>query len=163
MNSSSLSCLIIHPAANLWPPTSPPVFSITLSRSSFKFLLPSSLPQILAEIFSAKKRLDIRLKYAFSHEFELFVDPIRTKRVFSNLIANAVEAMNGSGQISFLTAKTTGSDGSSYVRIAITNSGSYIPPDQRATIFEAFYKRHEIASVKVFYLSATPNLPELRP
>jgi len=63
-------------------------------------------------------------------------DPLR--RAFSNLIRNAVEAMDGAGQLDIRIAPGAGG-----VIVAIADHGPGIPEDQRAQVFEPYWTTKE--------------------
>lgn len=65
-------------------------------------------------------------------------DPSKIKQVFTNLGANAVEAMNGSGQLAIAILKAPGS-----YEIRFDDEGPGFEPDQVARIFEPFYTTKE--------------------
>jgi signal transduction histidine kinase len=61
------------------------------------------------------------------------VDQLRL--VFTNLLLNAAQAMNGEGPIE-LTASSSGPD---RLAVAVIDAGPGVPPDLRARVFEPFY------------------------
>lgn len=62
-------------------------------------------------------------------------DESQIQQVFTNIIINAAEAMNGKGE---LTIKTRLSDGK-YAEIEFTDTGCGIPPERMSRIFEPFF------------------------
>jgi signal transduction histidine kinase len=60
-------------------------------------------------------------------------------QVWTNLIDNAVDAMDGDGRLEIVTR----SDGD-HVVVEITDSGAGMPPDVVARAFEAFYTTKEV-------------------
>src|SRR5262249_53748131 len=66
------------------------------------------------------------------------IDPVGIERVMSNLLDNAIKYSPDGGQID-IEARTAGAE---YVRIAVRDRGIGIPPEQRAAIFERFYRAH---------------------
>ncbi len=56
-------------------------------------------------------------------------------QVWTNLIDNAADAMDGKGEISITAAKTDGGG----VRVSICDNGPGIPPEVAAKIFEPFF------------------------
>lgn len=64
----------------------------------------------------------------------MFADPIRLIQIFSNLILNAYQALNGRGR---LTVTTTHQNGDFHVEIS--DDGPGIPEDISSHIFEPFY------------------------
>jgi signal transduction histidine kinase len=57
-------------------------------------------------------------------------------QVWTNLVDNAVDAMDGKGRITLRAHPAPDEDG---VRVEICDSGAGIPPDVRARLFEPFY------------------------
>jgi two-component system nitrogen regulation sensor histidine kinase NtrY len=64
------------------------------------------------------------------------LDPDQIRRVFINLIDNAVEALNQHGQIVVETVYETGG---STVRLSIADNGPGIPADERDKLFMPYY------------------------
>ena len=62
-------------------------------------------------------------------------DSRRLEQAFSNLIDNAVHHTPRGGTITLNAAANNGA-----VRIAVRNTGSYIPPDELARVFERFFQ-----------------------
>jgi len=77
---------------------------------------------------------DINLEYQLESEQLLNIDTNKVLRIFSNITGNAIQAM-GSGTLTFASENTE----SGMIRISIHNTGSHIPEDVRAQLFEAFY------------------------
>jgi two-component system, NtrC family, sensor kinase len=63
-------------------------------------------------------------------------DPGQLQQVFTNLLLNAADAMNGQGQITIASHPTPAEDG---VILTFTDTGSGIAPDIRDKIFEPFF------------------------
>lgn len=61
--------------------------------------------------------------------------PVRLIQVFSNLIMNACQAMEGRGQLKI----TTTAIGESQVQVQLEDTGPGIPPDKLEKIFEPFF------------------------
>lgn len=73
-----------------------------------------------------------------THSVFLKADFMRLMRVFSNLIANAMDAMNGCGKI-WIHSKDMYENQSLSVEIIIGNSNSHIEENDLPHIFEPFY------------------------
>lgn len=84
--------------------------------------------------------LDIDLKYQFDHTGGIRGDEHKLGRVFSNILVNAVQVMQGEGEISFHTKNIQVHD-KPFIEVRVTNSGSFIPEDERASIFSTFYSK----------------------
>jgi two-component system NtrC family sensor kinase len=63
-------------------------------------------------------------------------DPGQLQQVFTNLLLNAADAMNGKGQITLASRPTPAQDG---IILTFTDSGCGIPPEIRDKIFEPFF------------------------
>jgi signal transduction histidine kinase len=57
-------------------------------------------------------------------------------QVWTNLVDNAIDAMEGSGTLTLTAERDPEGDG---VRVSVCDSGPGIPPDVRARLFEPFY------------------------
>ena len=63
-------------------------------------------------------------------------DPGQLQQVFTNLLLNAADAMNGQGQITIASRPTASGDG---IILEFTDTGCGIPPEDRDKIFEPFF------------------------
>jgi signal transduction histidine kinase len=63
-------------------------------------------------------------------------EPGQLQQVFTNLLLNAADAMNGQGQITITTRPSLPGDG---IILTFTDTGSGISPDIRDKIFEPFF------------------------
>jgi two-component system sensor histidine kinase BaeS len=70
----------------------------------------------------------------------LEVDPVRTREVLSNLVANALRHTPSGGEIRL--AATTESNGS-WVRVRVIDTGSGIEPEDLPHVFDRFWKSPE--------------------
>ncbi|MCK5682904.1 response regulator [bacterium] len=93
-----------------------------------------SLSELLDEIIRyALKDTNISSKYVFSKDDIVFVDDVLIKEAINNIIFNAIEAMNGSGD---LEVKVEDSD-DRFIKIHIKDSGPGIPEEIISKIFDA--------------------------
>ena len=69
---------------------------------------------------------------------EAFVDPLRLERVLSNLLDNALKYSPNGGEISVAVSLLE----PGFVRLAVTDPGLGIPPEQRDRVFERFHRAH---------------------
>jgi two-component system NtrC family sensor kinase len=63
-------------------------------------------------------------------------DQSQLQQVFMNIILNAADAMNGTGRLVLATRE---SDTAGFVDIAISDTGSGIPPENLDRIFDPFF------------------------
>ena len=64
------------------------------------------------------------------------MDPLKVSRLFSNIVGNALEAMNYEGKLWFHSKEHNGQQ-----EIVIGNSGSFIPKDELDQLFKVFYTK----------------------
>lgn len=93
----------------------------------------------LNQLFQHK---DIQIEYKLNHTYLLNADPIRLLRVFSNIISNALQAMNGNGKI-WISSQDKFENEQKYIVITIGNSNSYIDPNDIQNLFEPFYTKEK--------------------
>jgi len=67
---------------------------------------------------------------------QIFGDPGELQQVFTNLLLNAADAMNGLGKIAITSCAAPERDG---VIITFADTGSGIPPELRDKIFDPFF------------------------
>jgi PAS domain S-box-containing protein len=103
------------------------------------------LGDLMDEVFSLYARKiesrEIELQREYQTQAEVAVFPGEMRKVFSNLIANAIDAVGNRGRI---TARITNSrdwrnPSVRGVRVAVADSGTGISPADRRKIFEPFY------------------------
>lgn len=90
-------------------------------------------------LFKIDNESDIRFIYNFEHSRRILVDRIQIQRVFTNIINNAVEAVNKSGKIWIYTREST-----KHMQVTIGNSESYIPSNDLNHIFDAFFTKGKL-------------------
>ena len=69
------------------------------------------------------------------------IDPSQIERVFMNLIINAAEAMNGSGQ---LTSSTSFDSINNIIEVKFTDTGQGITKEDLGKIFDPFFTTKEV-------------------
>jgi len=69
------------------------------------------------------------------------IDPSQIERVFMNIIINAAEAMNGSGQ---LTLSTRFDPSENFIELKFTDTGQGISKEDLARIFDPFFTTKEV-------------------
>lgn len=90
----------------------------------------------LGEAFRIYPKSDIAITYDFKHTHMVNVHPQKVGRVFSNIVGNAVQAINQTGKIWFKTREEGG-----FVEFCIGNAGSFISPESLPKLFDAFFTR----------------------
>jgi signal transduction histidine kinase len=73
----------------------------------------------------------------------VLADAGQLKQVFLNLIGNAMDAMDGGGEIRIASAVEKNLDGQPMVVIRICDTGPGMPPQTQARIFEPFFSTKE--------------------
>ena len=97
----------------------------------------------LNEIFRALPDSEISFDYDFSHTKNVQVNTLKVLRVFSNIVNNAVEAMNKKGSMVFRTQDIL-QDGKEFVEFSIKNYGSHIPKKDLEEVFQDFYTKDKV-------------------
>ncbi len=90
------------------------------------------------ECFRQTAKIDVELYYAFNHSSKVKVDLLKVLRVFSNILTNAVEAMNKNGAIYFETQQVVEKN-QAMVKFYVRNTDSFVPPLLQAQLFEPFF------------------------
>lgn len=118
----------------------------------------TNLNSIVEEVVELLQRtIDplIRLETRFASDvWPIQADPTQLNQVLMNLCLNARDAIVGSGQIKIETACVTASElaGTSgrnsrtgeFVRLRVTDTGSGMPPEVKARIYEPFFTTKEV-------------------
>lgn len=99
-------------------------------------LTPVQINVPLADAARALVRPGIRLEYRLDNAMgEVMADRALIAEAFHNVIANAVEAMPGGGQITIATASQAGE----FAEISISDAGSGIAPENLERVFNLFF------------------------
>jgi DNA-binding NarL/FixJ family response regulator len=88
----------------------------------------------LSEIFRIYPQSNVSIDYDFQHTSMVKVHVDKIARVFSNIIGNALEAMDFRGRIWFQTKEY-----GEVIEFCLGNSGSIIPLESQPKLFEAFF------------------------
>lgn len=86
------------------------------------------------DLFRVFPKADVGIEFDLKHRHCLFIDTMRVGRVFSNILGNAVEAMNGNGILWFKTSEKHG-----FVEFRLGNTGSHIPKENLPKLFDVFF------------------------
>jgi signal transduction histidine kinase/CheY-like chemotaxis protein len=92
----------------------------------------------LKEVFRVYPDSQVSITYEMNHEHKVSVDTLKIARVFSNIVGNAVQAMNYKGALWFKTTEIE-EDGKVFIRFCLGNGGSFIPASHLPKLFEAFF------------------------
>jgi signal transduction histidine kinase/FixJ family two-component response regulator len=92
----------------------------------------------LNEIFRVYPDSQVIITYTLNHKHKVSVDTLKIGRVFSNIIGNAVQAMNRKGKLWFKTDELD-EDGKPMTRFCLGNGGSFIPAESLPKLFDAFF------------------------
>ncbi|WP_158996749.1 hybrid sensor histidine kinase/response regulator [Pigmentibacter ruber] len=95
---------------------------------------------VIKNCFEVQCKTNIELLYDFKHQYFVNVDIQKMERVLSNIITNAIEAMNGKGVIQFSTREYFDL-GQLYIEICIANTNSYIEDEYKDKIFDLFFTK----------------------
>jgi signal transduction histidine kinase len=75
----------------------------------------------------------VKVTISISEEIELYLERNRIERVFTNLLANAIEAMQGGGEVR-ISARLSGDS----VLVDVQDNGPGIAPEVQANLFQPF-------------------------
>ena len=92
----------------------------------------------LRETFRLYPDAQVKVEYNLQHKHLVECDVLKVGRIFANIVGNAVQAMKRNGTLIFSTAEVE-EEGRRMVRFSIGNTGSFIPPENRSKLFEAFF------------------------
>ncbi len=103
--------------------------------------LPESLIEAaLNEIFSIRTKAEVTMMYKLHHVHMVLANSVKMLRVVSNIVDNALQAMNFKGELWFST-REIGEGGSKCVEFCIGNSGSFISAVDIPLLFDAFFTK----------------------
>ena len=96
----------------------------------------------LTETLRGYPTADLSFVYDFRHEGAINVEPKKVQRVFSNILSNAIQAMDHRGCISFATSQIV-ENGAPFVSFLISNDGPAIPEADVNNLFDPFFTRNK--------------------
>jgi signal transduction histidine kinase/DNA-binding NarL/FixJ family response regulator len=104
----------------------------TLTREAAN---PESLIEVVLNAnFRILPGAEVTFGFAFAHTRKVSVDTLKVGRVFSNIVGNAVQAMNEHGTLWFRTREVGG-----FLEFCVGNGGSFIAPEHLSRLFDAFF------------------------
>ena len=94
------------------------------------------MKELIAQWNALQEQTDIVTKINLLHkQVMISADLVRLQQIMTNLLTNAEQAISESGEIAIsLTEK------GEYVSVIVKDSGSGIPPEEQALIFERFFR-----------------------
>lgn len=92
------------------------------------------LDEVLKEIFRGRVDSNISFDFEYDSQLSLCVDFQKVKRIFSNIISNACQAMSWTGSIWLSFRRKC-----NRMTITIGNDGSFIPEENIPKLFDAFF------------------------
>ncbi|NRA63465.1 MAG: response regulator [Pseudobacteriovorax sp.] len=91
----------------------------------------------LTTIFQFRENISIQIETFISKNIFFQIDILKFSRVIQNIINNAVEHMGGDGKIWIVVA----SPKNGYSKFTIGNSDTFISPEDRKNLFNAFFTK----------------------
>jgi signal transduction histidine kinase len=98
------------------------------------------LNKSFSNILALPNECQVEFEYNFNLNSYLHVDELRLLRIFSNMILNALEAMNYKGKIWIHASKQHGHE---FAEIILGNTNSYIEEQDIKHLFEPFYTKNK--------------------
>jgi two-component system NtrC family sensor kinase len=96
--------------------------------------IPETIETVLT-IYHNQLKNGINLTKKFDQVPQIFCYPDELNQVWTNLIHNAAQAMNGTGDLSISIEKPDATS----LQISVSDTGNGIPPENLEKIFDAFY------------------------
>ena len=93
------------------------------------------LESVCREVLSIYQRSDVTILFDIGPTKELYVDRAKIKRVLSNIVTNAIQAMGSNENIIFRAKMSKDSE----LELELSNTGSHINEDKLSNIFDSFY------------------------
>ncbi len=125
-----------------------------ITRQTLSFHRENNTPQLIdlqesvesiLKLFAARlksREIAVTTRYLNISRIRSFGGEIQ--QIVSNLLSNSLDATPNSGRIEFRLTPSIGKNGSRLVRFTIADTGSGIPPERLAKIFEPFYTTKEV-------------------
>ena len=101
----------------------------------------SMIEAILEDMLWTRPRADIAITCEFRHTHLLLVDELKVKRALTNVIENALQAMDEIGRLWIKTSEGSDEGDRRIVVVTIGNSNSFIEPDAVSKVFDPFYTK----------------------
>ncbi|MCK4822136.1 HAMP domain-containing histidine kinase, partial [bacterium] len=98
------------------------------------------LASALGDVFKNSGDADVAVEYGYKHSSVVHIEEMKIARVFTNIIANAVDAMSCKGKIS-IQMRDVSVHEKNWVDVIIANDGPKIPEDALPHLFEPFFTK----------------------
>lgn len=102
--------------------------------------LQSTLEEVVQNVCEDLRIPASRWRATFDADLFVHGDELHLRRVWTNLIVNAVEAMGAEGELSVAARRRSLDDGD-MIEVVIQNTHSYVAPEEQEKIFEPFYTK----------------------
>lgn len=93
------------------------------------------MEQIIDDFYPILNELNKKIKFNTEEDIQVFADPDKLSRVFTNLIKNAINYSQEESDIIINTRKNDGS-----IIVEVINRGKQIPKEKLDRLFEKFYR-----------------------
>lgn len=110
---------------------------------------------VLFNYSASKKNVKI-VNYLSDDIPEILIDENKMSQVFTNIIINALQAMDGGGTLTIKTERVNG-----FCAVSIEDTGTGIPPDVLPNIFDPFFTTKRIGEGTGLGLSVSKGIVEL--
>lgn len=94
----------------------------------------------LKEVSRIHPGTQVAIQYALHHRYMINADKLKLQRVFSNIFANAVQAMKNKGILRIAIQEDIRER---MMTFCIENNGVYLPKDELSKVFDAFYTKNK--------------------
>ena len=102
----------------------------------------SFIKSIIKENMYIYNRSNINFSFYFQHKHMFHIHPAKMERVFSNILTNAMQAMNFQGNI-WIHSKEIIFNTKEYIEFCIGNNNSYISNENTKKVFNKFYTQKQ--------------------
>ncbi|MHA2621443.1 MAG: sensor histidine kinase [bacterium JZ-2024 1] len=118
---------------------------LDFARPTQPHTIPCNINTVLVESLSLLEKqplfLNVRIKKELSQNLPLvYADPSQMQQVFTNILVNAAEAMDGSGDLEIITRRDPGEP---FIEILFRDTGRGIPEENIERIFDPFFTTKE--------------------
>lgn len=112
--------------------------SIPIERSRFDATL--FCQQVIDEFYPQASSRSLTIKLEAPEELHVFADANKLSRVFNNVLKNALSYADEGSDVTVFVERRPSDEGSSWLRIMVTNVGREITPEHLDRVFEKFYR-----------------------